>query len=159
MDDLDRRRACILLFSSAARQQEHESVDNCGRYNIFSGFRFLFRLFLRRYFFHNRRHRDCNRVRNIHDISRDDRRVLHELRQLFRRLFEDVYKRQEIILKTLQDNGYPITFAMSGRADGGAIMRGNDILRSSQDVLVLDSLTGNAVIKMISAYTLSLIHI
>ena len=35
----------------------------------------------------------------------------------------DGMRQVEIILKTLQDNGYPITFAMSGRADGGAIMR------------------------------------
>lgn len=65
----------------------------------------------------------------------------------------DGMRQAEIILKTLRDNGYPILFATSGRADGGAIMRGNDILRASQDVLVLDSLTGNAVIKMLSSFT------
>lgn len=65
----------------------------------------------------------------------------------------DGMRQAEIVLKTLQDNGYPIIFATSGRADGGAIMRGNDILRASQDVLVLDSLTGNAVIKMLSSFT------
>ncbi len=65
----------------------------------------------------------------------------------------DGARQAEIILKTLRDNGYPICFAESSRADGGAIMRGNDILRASQDVLVLDSLTGNAVIKMLSSFT------
>ncbi len=65
----------------------------------------------------------------------------------------DGARQAEIILKTLRDNGYPICFATSGRADGGAIMRGNDILRASQDVLVLDSLTGNAIIKMLSSFT------
>jgi len=59
----------------------------------------------------------------------------------------------ESILKSLKDNGYPIRFATSGRSDGGAVMRGNDILRASQDVLVLDSLTGNVVIKILSAFT------
>ncbi len=42
---------------------------------------------------------------------------------------------------------------LHGRSDGGAVMRGNDILRASQDVLVLDSLTGNVVIKILSAFT------
>ncbi|NLA71290.1 MAG: glycine reductase [Clostridiaceae bacterium] len=65
----------------------------------------------------------------------------------------DGTRQAEIILKALKTNGYPITFATSGRSDGGAVMRGNDILRASQDVLVLDSLTGNVVLKMLSAYT------
>ncbi|HZK29528.1 MAG TPA: glycine/sarcosine/betaine reductase complex component C subunit alpha, partial [Clostridia bacterium] len=65
----------------------------------------------------------------------------------------DGARQAEIVLKTLKGNGYPITFAASGRSDGGAVMRGNDVLRASQDVLVLDSLTGNVVIKMLSAYT------
>ncbi|MGI6157212.1 MAG: glycine/sarcosine/betaine reductase complex component C subunit alpha [Saccharofermentanales bacterium] len=65
----------------------------------------------------------------------------------------DGTRQVEIILKQLQENGYPLTFATSSRADGGAVMRGNDIIRASQDVLVLDSLTGNAVIKMLSSFT------
>ena len=59
----------------------------------------------------------------------------------------------ESLLKQLKENGYAINFATSGRSDGGAVMRGNDILRASQDMLVLDSLTGNAVIKILSAFT------
>lgn len=65
----------------------------------------------------------------------------------------DGTRQAEIILKELKDNGYPITFATSSRADGGMVMRGNDVLRASQDVLVLDSLTGNVVIKMLSSFT------
>ncbi|MBQ3108666.1 MAG: glycine reductase [Clostridia bacterium] len=64
----------------------------------------------------------------------------------------DGARQVEIILKQLQQNGYPITFAESGRADGGCIMRGNDILTASCDVMVMDSLTGNAIIKMLAAF-------
>lgn len=65
----------------------------------------------------------------------------------------DGTRQVENILKQLQGQGYPINFALSGRSDGGALMRGNDILTASQDVLVLDSLTGNVVIKILSAFT------
>lgn len=64
----------------------------------------------------------------------------------------DGARQVEIILKQLQENGYPITFAQSGRADGGCVMRGNDILTGAADVMVMDSLTGNVVIKMLSAF-------
>ena len=59
----------------------------------------------------------------------------------------------EIALKKLAEGGYPITFAESTRADGGAVMRGNDVLRGTPDILVTDSLTGNVLTKMISAFT------
>ncbi len=65
----------------------------------------------------------------------------------------DGVRQAEIILKTLKDRGYPITFASSSRADGGAVLRGNDVLQAPQDVLVLDSLTGNAILKILSAYS------
>ena len=65
----------------------------------------------------------------------------------------DGARQSELVLKTLQAQGYPISFARSVRADGGAIMRGNDVLLASQDVLVLDSLTGNAMLKILSAYS------
>ncbi len=65
----------------------------------------------------------------------------------------DGARQAETILKKLQENGYPITFATSGRADGGCVMRGNDILTGSADVMVVDSLTGNLMVKMLSAYT------
>ncbi len=59
----------------------------------------------------------------------------------------------ERILQSLSENGYPIRFADSARADGGAVMRGNDLLRGSADVMVMDTLTGNLMMKMLSAFT------
>lgn len=56
-------------------------------------------------------------------------------------------------LKTLKDSGYEINFAESLREDGGAVMRGNDLLAGTPDVMVCDSLTGNLLIKMFSSYT------
>ncbi len=58
----------------------------------------------------------------------------------------------EKALKQLQENGYDITFAESGRADGGCVMRGNDILQASPDIMVTDSLTGNILVKMLSSF-------
>lgn len=54
-------------------------------------------------------------------------------------------------LRELEKEGYSINWATSGRADGQAIMRGNDALTGSCDVLVTDSLTGNILVKMLSA--------
>ncbi len=65
----------------------------------------------------------------------------------------DGTRQVEGILKQLQSAGYPIDFASSGRADGGAVMRGNDLLTGAQDVLVTDSLTGNVLMKVLSAYS------
>jgi len=59
----------------------------------------------------------------------------------------------EGVLLALQKGGYDITFASSGRSDGGCIMRGNDALTASCDVLVADPLTGNILMKMLSAFT------
>lgn len=56
-------------------------------------------------------------------------------------------------LKELQANGYDIHFAESSRADGGCVMRGNDLLVGACDVMVTDSLTGNILMKMMSSYT------
>ena len=56
-------------------------------------------------------------------------------------------------LQRLQENGYAIRFASSDRADGGCVMRGNDVLSGAADVLVTDSLTGNILLKMLSAYS------
>ena len=64
----------------------------------------------------------------------------------------DGARQTEKILKQLQENGYPIRFAESARADGGAVMRGNDVLQGSADVMVMDSLTGNVLSKLLSAY-------
>ena len=56
-------------------------------------------------------------------------------------------------LKALKDNGYDINFGESKRADGGTVMRGNDLLMGSVDVMVTDTLTGNILMKMFSSYT------
>ena len=64
----------------------------------------------------------------------------------------DGARQTEKALKQLQENGYPITFAESGRADGGCVMRGNDVLQASPDVMVTDSLTGNILVKMLSSF-------
>mgnify|MGYP004457784393 FL=1 len=59
----------------------------------------------------------------------------------------------EKALLKLQKGGYHIEFAQSSRADGGIIMRGNDLLQGSADVMVMDSLTGNLMVKIFSSYT------
>ena len=65
----------------------------------------------------------------------------------------DGARQTEMALNKLKDGGYKFTWATSARADGGAVMRGNDVLQGTPDVLVCDSLTGNVLIKMMSAYT------
>ena len=65
----------------------------------------------------------------------------------------DGTRQVEGILKQLQTGGYPVNFAASGRSDGGSVMRGNDLLTGAQDVLVTDSLTGNVLMKVLSAYS------
>ena len=39
------------------------------------------------------------------------------------------------------------------RADGGSVMRGNDLPMGTPDVMVVDSLTGNLFMKVFSAFT------
>lgn len=64
----------------------------------------------------------------------------------------DGARQTELILKELSDQGYHINFAESARADGGCIMRGNDLLQGTPDIMVSDSLTGNVLVKMMSAF-------
>ncbi|KAB3530191.1 glycine/sarcosine/betaine reductase complex component C subunit alpha [Alkaliphilus serpentinus] len=59
----------------------------------------------------------------------------------------------ERALKELVANGYEINFTESGRSDGGTVMRGNDLLTGTPDVMIQDSLTGNILMKMFSAFT------
>jgi len=59
----------------------------------------------------------------------------------------------EIALKKLKENGYSINFGETLRSDGGCIMRGNDLLAGSVDVMVTDTLTGNILMKMFSSFT------
>src|SRR5699024_842237 len=65
----------------------------------------------------------------------------------------DGVKQVERIFKELNDKGYPINLAESGRADGGHAMRGNDLLTGTPDIMVNDSLTGNILMKVFSSYT------
>ena len=65
----------------------------------------------------------------------------------------DGARQTEMALEQLRAGGYDLRWAVSARADGGAVLRGNDVLQGVPDVLVCDSLTGNVLIKMMSAYT------
>lgn len=65
----------------------------------------------------------------------------------------DGARQTEMALNQLREGGYDLHWATSARADGGAVMRGNDVLQGTPDVMVMDSLTGNVMIKMMSAYT------
>ena len=56
-------------------------------------------------------------------------------------------------LKELNEKGYPVRFGESVRKDGGAVLRGNDILCGAVDVCVTDTLTGNVLMKFFSAYS------
>lgn len=58
----------------------------------------------------------------------------------------------ERMLLKLQENGYPIHFGTSVRSDGGILLRGNDLIAGSVDICVTDSLTGNIIVKMMSAF-------
>ena len=60
--------------------------------------------------------------------------------------------RAESALRKLRSNGFPVEFAESARPEGGAIMRGNDVLLGTADVIVSDPLTGNVLMKMLSAF-------
>ena len=57
----------------------------------------------------------------------------------------------ERALQTMQAAGYDINLTQSARE--GATMRGNDLLQGTPDVMVMDSLTGNVIMKTLSAFT------
>ncbi|MCL2528531.1 MAG: glycine/sarcosine/betaine reductase complex component C subunit beta [Defluviitaleaceae bacterium] len=57
----------------------------------------------------------------------------------------------ERALETLKINGYDINLTQSARE--GATMRGNDLLQGTPDIMVMDSLTGNVMMKTLSAFT------
>lgn len=65
----------------------------------------------------------------------------------------DGARQVERALRELKENGYELYFNESMRADGGAVMRGNDLLTGTPDVMITDSLTGNLLMKMFSSYT------
>ena len=64
----------------------------------------------------------------------------------------DDARRCERALLKLKENGYSFRFAESCRSDGGHMMRGNDVLRGTPDVLACDPLTGNLMMKMFSSF-------
>lgn len=64
----------------------------------------------------------------------------------------DGARQTEMALNELKAGGYNFSWASSARADGGAVMRGNDVLQGVPDVMVTDSLTGNVLTKMLSAF-------
>ena len=59
----------------------------------------------------------------------------------------------ERALNELAKKGYKVNLAQSLREDGGSVMRGNDLLNPGFDVMVTDSLTGNILMKVFSAYS------
>ena len=65
----------------------------------------------------------------------------------------DGARQTEMALNQLKEGGYEFEWANSARADGGAVMRGNDVLQGTPDIMVMDSLTGNVMIKMLSSFT------
>ena len=65
----------------------------------------------------------------------------------------DGARQTEAALKQLIEGGYDMKLAESARADGGCVMRGNDVLMGTPDIMVCDSLTGNVLIKMLSSFT------
>ena len=56
-------------------------------------------------------------------------------------------------LQRMKERGYNVNFGESVRKDGGALLRGNDILAGAVDVCVTDTLTGNVLMKMFSSFT------
>ena len=56
-------------------------------------------------------------------------------------------------LQRLRDAGYDVVLGGSGRRDGGNLLRGNDLVGGSVDILVCDSLTGNALVKVFATFT------
>jgi glycosyltransferase involved in cell wall biosynthesis len=65
----------------------------------------------------------------------------------------DGARQVEKALKELNENGYRVNFTESLRADGGAVMRGNDLLTGTPDVMVTDTLTGNLLMKIFSSFS------
>lgn len=65
----------------------------------------------------------------------------------------DGARQVERALKDLNENGYDVNFADSMRKDGGSVMRGNDLLAGTPDIMITDSLTGNLLMKTFSSFT------
>jgi glycine reductase len=65
----------------------------------------------------------------------------------------DGARQVERAFRELSANGYNVNLTESMRADGGSVMRGNDLLAGVPDVMVTDTLTGNILMKVFSSYT------
>ena len=65
----------------------------------------------------------------------------------------DGARQVERAFNELNSNGYKINLTESMRADGGSVMRGNDLLAGVPDVMVTDTLTGNILMKVFSSFT------
>ena len=65
----------------------------------------------------------------------------------------DGARQTEMALNKLREGGYNFQWATSARSDGGSVLRGNDVLLGTPDIMVMDSLTGNVMIKMLSSFT------
>lgn len=55
-------------------------------------------------------------------------------------------------LFSMLERGYDINFGSSIRADRGSVLRGNDLLAGVVDICVCDTLTGNVLMKLFSAF-------
>lgn len=64
----------------------------------------------------------------------------------------DGSRQVERALNKLKEKGYKFAWSESVRADGGAVMRGNDLLLGAPDVMVTDTLTGNLLMKVFSSF-------
>ncbi|MGS0764950.1 glycine/sarcosine/betaine reductase complex component C subunit alpha [Syntrophomonas curvata] len=64
----------------------------------------------------------------------------------------DGARQVERYLNTMQANGYEFSWGESRRADGGHVLRGNDLILGSVDVVVCDTLTGNILMKLFSSF-------
>ncbi len=58
----------------------------------------------------------------------------------------------ERYLNAMRSKGYNFCWGESQRADGGPILRGNDLILGSVDVVVCDTLTGNILMKLFSSF-------
>jgi betaine reductase len=56
-------------------------------------------------------------------------------------------------LARMRERGYDINFGASLRGDGGALLRGNDLVSGAVDVLVCDTLTGNVLVKVFATFS------
>lgn len=65
----------------------------------------------------------------------------------------DGARQVERAFKELNSKGYPVNFTESGRADGGSVMRGNDLLTGTPDIMINDTLTGNLLMKVFSSFS------